>query len=168
MLWARCSQLLHNGVPLGKPRWREVHPGRQRETMMYLRCQVCAGPASRTELGCLFLHTRPPHGTVEPGWPEGVLTTQPPVCLEHAVMASRQCPHLTDAGYVALRAKRPRLYGVFGHAYTFDRRRGRVRHVPSDGALPYGHPAARWYLASQLVRELRDVTVVDLDTEAMG
>jgi hypothetical protein len=121
VLWARCSQSLRDGRPTGQPRWNEVHPLRQRETMMRLTCQVCAQPASRTDLGYLFLHTRPAPGTMERGWPEGALTAQPPLCLEHAVVASQQCVHLTDAGYIALRSRRPRLYGVFGTAYAADK-----------------------------------------------
>ncbi|MDT0344122.1 hypothetical protein [Streptomyces litchfieldiae] len=165
VLWARLTQSLRDGMPWGKPRWRQVHPSRQRETMMYLKCQVCAQPASRTDQGYLFLHTRPAPGTVERGWPEKSLTAHPPLCLEHAVVASRQCAHLTDAGYVALRAKRPRLYGVFGTAYTTDAL-GRATPLPATREpLPYGHPFAHWYLASQMVRQLHDVCVVDLETE---
>lgn len=33
----------------------------------------------------------------------------------------------------------------------------------SSVPVPYGNPALRWFLASQLVRTLRSFTVVDLD-----
>ncbi|MFI5738892.1 hypothetical protein ACIA9I_10995 [Streptomyces anulatus] len=32
-----------------------------------------------------------------------------------------------------------------------------------DAPVPYGHPQVGWFLASQLVRELRDYEVVNLD-----
>ncbi|MFE2032851.1 hypothetical protein ACFXBB_06230 [Streptomyces scopuliridis] len=51
VLWARCSQVLGpDRLPTGRPLWRKVHPTRQRETMLKLRCQVCAGP-TKTDTG---------------------------------------------------------------------------------------------------------------------
>lgn len=169
VLWARCSQLLEDGMPVGTPEFGEVHPSRQRDAMMRLRCQVCMESASKTSLGYLFLAARPNGHKMEPGWPEGVLTAQPPLCLEHARVAIEECHHLVAAGHVAIRAKRPRFYGVLGTPYRF----GAAGVVPAqvDGqdeevTLPYGHVRAPWVLASQLVRRLCDVTVVDLNSEA--
>lgn len=97
VLWARYSMSLgFAGQPTGNPRWRLVHPLRQRITMALLRCQVCTVPLKRSD-GILFVetaddgddHTRP------------VKTAQPPVCLEHARMAARRCPRLRSKGHVA-------------------------------------------------------------------
>src|SRR4051794_31140557 len=56
VLWGRCSQTIRNasGMPTGQPRWKFVHPSRQRETMQELRCQVCVQPA-KTPLGWIFM-----------------------------------------------------------------------------------------------------------------
>ena len=39
----------------GRPEFGRVHPLRQRRTMLRLLCQVCAGPADRTDDGVLWL-----------------------------------------------------------------------------------------------------------------
>ncbi|MEU6325603.1 hypothetical protein, partial [Streptomyces sp. NPDC047009] len=90
VLWGRCSQTIgRDGLPTGRPRWRMVHPSRQRECMEQLRSQVCAQPA-RTHHGIVFLagpgEVRPDDAVVR--------TAQPPVCLQHARAAAQQCPHL--------------------------------------------------------------------------
>lgn len=169
VLWARCSQSRYGNEVVGRPRWRDVHPSRQRECMEALRCQVCVQQSSRTALGYLFLAT---YRTEMPadGW-EGHLTAQPPLCLEHARAAVEQCGHLVRDGAVALRAKVPRLHGVIGTLYRTGPD-GRPEPVELDGEsartpLPYKERRfTPWFLASQLVRELRQVTVVDLDEEA--
>ncbi|MEV1025306.1 hypothetical protein [Streptomyces sp. NPDC050264] len=164
VLWGRVSSSL--GVdrrPEGAPRWQLVHPARQRETMLYLQCQVCVtrvrdvrrrdAPTARP--GVLFLAaegadlTRP------------VRTAQPPVCIEHARLSAESCPHLVRKGHIALLARRYRLYGVIGTPY--EQTGQGLRPQPSDDTpVPYGDPRLRWFLASQLVRELSDFDVVDL------
>ncbi|MFJ5307465.1 hypothetical protein [Streptomyces sp. NPDC088350] len=166
VLWARCSQSRHGNDVVGTPRWRDVHPSRQRECMEGLRCQVCVQQPSHTQLGYLFLAAQHEAGSTD-GW-EGCLTAQPPLCLEHAKAAVEQCGHLVRAGTVALRARVPRLHGVIGALYRAGAD-GRPEPVEFDGKLaqtplPYRHrQLTPWFLASQLVRELRGVTVVDLD-----
>lgn len=170
VLWARCSQTREDGWPVGPPRWGAVHPSRQRETMSGLRCQVCVvQPASRTASGYLFLAPRP-EGSVGADWAEGARTWQPPLCLECAALAVKQCGHLARVGAAALRVRVPRLYGVIGTLYTTG---PGMRPVPvkvsdeaEDRPLSYKERLLRpWFLASQLVRELRGVTVVDLEQE---
>ncbi|MET8676031.1 hypothetical protein ABZW18_00095 [Streptomyces sp. NPDC004647] len=101
---------------------------------------------------------------MKPGWPEGALTQQPPLCLEHAVVATQQCGPLVDRGHIALRVRRPRLYGVIGVLYQFGSQG--VEAVPGGQVtLHYGDRRAPWLLASQLLRRLCDVTIVDLDAE---
>ncbi|MGX1541140.1 hypothetical protein [Streptomyces adustus] len=159
VLWGRCSQYIGpDNLPIGRPRWRMVHPSRQRECMEQLRCQICAQPA-RTDHGYLFLagpdEVRPVDAVVR--------TAQPPVCMRHARTAAEQCPHLQGRPTMYLTQSAP-LYGVIGTPYHYTD--GGLRALPAtDGreALPYGHPGLRWYLASQLVRRLRAYTVINFD-----
>lgn len=102
VLWARYSMSLgFAGQPTGNPRWRLVHPLRQRITMALLRCQVCTVPLKRSD-GILFVETAD-DGDDYTG---PVKTAQPPVCLKHARMAARRCPRLRSKGHVALLATR--------------------------------------------------------------
>ncbi|MDI3408914.1 hypothetical protein [Streptomyces cavernicola] len=159
VLWARVSQVLgRDNQPTGNPQWKLVHPARQRETMLYLRCQMCAGRA-KTGAGTLFLETADA-GDVN-GLSGPIRTAQPPVCLEHARMAAERCPHLMREGHVALLATRCPLFGVIGTPYRFGRT-GPEALAGDDVPVPYGDPRLRWFLASQLVRELRQYQVVDL------
>ncbi|MDQ0601987.1 hypothetical protein QF037_006332 [Streptomyces canus] len=156
-LWARTSQSIgRDGMPVGSPRWRLVHPARQRHTMMNLLCQVCVGP-TKTPDGYLFLES----GTV-PGPGVTVRTAQPPVCLKHAHAAAKLCPNLVRHGHVALMVQSAPLYGVIGTPYQWSSD-GVQTLAGDDIPLPYGSPNLRWFLASQLVRTLRAFTVIDLD-----
>ncbi|MGW8889101.1 hypothetical protein [Streptomyces sp. NPDC055749] len=159
VLWSRVSQSIGDDrLPTGEPQWRLVHPSRQRETMLQLRCQVCVGNA-RTPDGTLFLESKkdgvPPSSTT-------VRTAQPPVCRRHALIASKRCPYLAKHGSVALLAQSAPLYGVIGtpHAYSDH---GLQVLAADDVPVPYGDPSLRWLLASQLVRTLRAFTVMDLE-----
>ncbi|MEU0857527.1 hypothetical protein ABZ352_19090 [Streptomyces griseofuscus] len=163
VLWARVSQNIGSDrLPEGDAEWKLVHPARQRETMLFLRCQVCVRPAKGVTTaqlpdrpGVLFLET------AGPGLGRPIRTAQPPVCVEHAHEAARRCKHLVRNGHVALLATRFRLYGVLGTPYTWTPTG--VRALPgSDDPVPYGDPRLRWFLASQLVRELREYEVVNL------
>ncbi|MGW4623757.1 hypothetical protein [Streptomyces sp. NPDC004592] len=157
VLWGRCSQTIGaDGLPTGRPRWRMVHPSRQRECMQQLRCQVCALSA-RTRHGIIFLagpdEARPQEAVVR--------TAQPPVCLRHARTSAEQCPHLDGRPTVFLAQSAP-LYGVIGTPYQYSDD-GLQTISATDEALPYGHPDLRWFLASQMVRRLRAYTVITLD-----
>jgi len=156
VLWGRVSQSIGSDrLPTGKPLWKLVHPSRQREAMLLLRCQICIGQA-RTGAGTLFLETAHPTGPSGP-----VKTAQPPVCIEHAQLAAERCQHLVREGHVALMATRSPLYGVIGTPYQYGSTG--VEALPgNDTPIPYRDPRLRWFLASQLVRELREYEVVDL------
>ncbi|MFE7609858.1 hypothetical protein [Streptomyces celluloflavus] len=157
VLWSRLIE----APGCGKPNFRSVHPVRQRRAVLEGLCQVCGGPVSRTSRGWLFLLPR--SGSAEPsaGWPEGAHCTKPPVCVPCAATAVRYCPHLSEP--VAVRVRKPRPRGVFG-GFHAPGATGRLASS-DDGYLPYGHQHTSWFLASQLVVELRRCTVVDLDAE---
>ncbi|MFF1417990.1 hypothetical protein [Streptomyces sp. NPDC058280] len=64
--------------------------------------------------------------------------------------------------------RRPRLYGVIGTLYRYDWFRGLEevsRGVHDEDSLRYGDLRAPMFLASQMVRQLCETTVVDLDEE---
>jgi hypothetical protein len=157
VLWSRLVEAPGRGLP----NFRSVHPLRQRRAILEKLCQVGGGPASRTDRGWLLLFRRPTPVAEARDWPEGVHCMKPPVCLGCAAIALRHCPHLTRT--VAVRSRKPRTRGVFGALYSPDATGSLVAR--SDGCIPYGHRDRPWFLASQLVVELRRCTVVDLDAE---
>ncbi|MEU6351095.1 hypothetical protein ABZ896_17445 [Streptomyces sp. NPDC047072] len=124
--------------------------------MQAMRCQVCQAPA-RTPLGFVFLAG--PHDQ-DPTQP-AILTNQPPVCVKHARIAARFCPHLDGRPTVFLATSFP-LYGVLGTLYGLGRDGVTVLDQP-EAPLPYGHPSLPTFLASQLVRSLKSFRVMDLD-----
>ena len=159
VLWRRTP----SRVGRGRPEYRRVHARRQREVMTDLRCQVCAGPASRTEAGWLWL-LHDDRDVEPPEWPELVAATHPPLCVPCARASTQTCPHLHGAA-LAVRVTDPRPWGVMGAIYApspLDRRQPRPAH---STMLPYGSPLTRWVLAAQMVRLLHGCTIVDLHQE---
>jgi hypothetical protein len=123
-------------------------------------CQVCGGPASRTAQEWLYLIAAADAAEVV----EGMHSMKPPVCLPCAGLALLHCPHLSDTtAPLAVRVRRPRARAVYGDFYLPDAT-GRLTRA-GGGLLPYTHRHRAWFLASQLVAELRRCTVVDLATE---
>ncbi|MGW7248800.1 hypothetical protein [Streptomyces decoyicus] len=155
-LWKRV--LLRQGE--GKPQYGYAHPQRQRRAMRRFLCQVCARPAHQDDRGTLWLL----EGVEDEwaGWPDGLLTTNPPVCLSCAPKAVQHCPELRD-GYVALRVAESEVCGVRGRLY---RRGYDTQAVPCERRVVlYDEPEIRWVLAEQSVRELQSCTIVDLQHE---
>ncbi len=61
---------------------------------------------------------------------------------------------------MALLVRRAPLFGVIGTPYRWSAEG--MRALPGDDVpVPYGHPSLEWFLASQLVRELRNVESAD-------
>jgi hypothetical protein len=149
MLWDRMTR----SPGTGQPRHGLIHTHRQRHVMEHLLCQVCGGPADRTSQGWLFLiadtDTDTDSGSGEraarrPDWPEGAVSTKPPICLPCADLALRHCPHLTDPAF--FRCRTPRPWGVRG-GFHFPTAVGTF--TTSDTTyLPYTAPQAAWFLAS--------------------
>ncbi|MEU6168108.1 hypothetical protein [Streptomyces tanashiensis] len=133
-----------------------------------LLCQVGMGPATATPDGVLWLVPHP-RATGEdplgPRWPAG-RTVEPPVCAAHAPAAARRCPPLRERGYMALLVRRAPLVAVRGTLYRplSDGHVMQVRGARFE--LEEGGDGqdvdARFLLADHLVRDLEDVTPVDL------
>jgi hypothetical protein len=152
VLWARMEGRPH----VGEPQLAVMHPQRQFECMYALKCQVCRRPADRDRDGWLFVDWPKPDDP--PTWPEGALTTQPPLCIQHAKVSRRLCPHAPQ--FVGLRVRLPRLWGVSGTAYRLTGHGWKCD--PDLPHLKYGDPLLDCVLASQLVRQLRNVKTVPL------
>lgn len=152
VLWERTSY----GPGRGRPRLGKVHPARQRRAMQRLLCQVCGGPADRADDGVLWL--LPDFRQDWPGWPDGMGVTEPPVCLPCVGLSIRMCPALR-LGAVAFRARRFEIAGVRGALY----RGGQAPTAVGDMRVSFDNPAIRWVRAANLLRELRDCSLVELD-----
>ncbi|MFD8967370.1 hypothetical protein ACFV0C_20645 [Streptomyces sp. NPDC059568] len=144
----------------GRPEFGKVHFLRQRRAMRKLLCQVCGGASDRTREGTLWLVGEDPS---EPGpWKPGDITGHPPLCVPCAVTAVRACPHLRKR-YVALRVRSFAVAGVHGALYRPGS--GVFPEMYDAGALRFEHWRIGWTLASQLMMELQEFTVVDLEAE---
>ena len=156
VLWARTA----SRIGIGKPLFKALHPLRQRRAMLRLLCQVCARPADRNEQGQLWLLPEQPD--YEPGWPEDVPVTLPPVCLSCARLSVRMCPALRPT-FIAVRAH-SRVCGVHGVRFRPGRFFPRLASEDEDdGVCCHEDPAIDWVLATQLARSLHDCAFVDLD-----
>lgn len=164
-LWGRCAQRIgSDGMPTGRPLWSMVHPARQRECMLKFRCQLCVA-STKTAEGWLFIESTA--GAPSPAC-KPVLTAQPPVCLAHALAATQQCAHLSSFGYRALLVRKAPIFGVIGTPYQWGAS-GWTALPTDDTPVPYSDKAGlRVLLASQLVRELREYSVVDLTELTAG
>ena len=167
ILWPRVV-----GEEKGSPLYADVNPLHQRAAMedpRRLLCQVGMGPATVTPDGVLWLVPRPTGSTTDPvrtGWP-AIRTAEPPVCAAHAPVAARWCPRLQRVGYAAALVRRAPLVAVQGTLYRptddgqADTRPHAVFELDEDGRQEQ-EVDARFLLADHLVRQLEDVTLVDL------
>lgn len=152
VLWQRTA--VRRGV--GRPEFGKVHPLRQRRAMRRLLCQVCAGPADRNEGGVLWLLRD--HRNDWPGWPNGIASTEPPICIPCVATSLRLCPALRR-GAVALRAREFEVVGVRGALY----RRSTFGLVAVEATnLAYDDPDVHWIVSSALIRELRGCAFISL------
>ncbi|MFI1607871.1 hypothetical protein ACH4YN_38155 [Streptomyces griseofuscus] len=145
----------------GRPEYGDVHPGRQRVAMEHRLCQVCGSAADHDARGTLWLIED--HRGDWRKWPEGLLTTHPPLCLPCAGKAVRMCPHLIG-GSLAVRVRESEVCAVYGRVWSSSAFGYPVRTANKE-VVTYGTAAARWVLAGQLVRSLHGCTVVDLERE---
>lgn len=154
VLWRRFVDLQGSGRPL----YSEVHPGRQRLAMRHELCQVCGEPAHKTSEGVLWLLEDRRRDWK--GWPEGMVTTHPPICRRCVPVARAQCRNLWS-GAVIVRAGRSEVCAVYGQQYRVGP--FGLRPALHDTVLFGEEPAIRWTIAEQLVRSLHDCTFVTLD-----
>lgn len=152
VLWQRAG--MQHGV--GRPEFGRVHPLRQRRAMRKLLCQVCAEPADRNIDGVLWLLRD--YRDDWACWPEGMGCVEPPVCASCIPISMRLCPALRR-GAVVVRVREFPISGIRGALYRY----GQAGLVAAeDATLPYEDPEVRWLVASALVRELKDCTVLPL------
>lgn len=155
VLWARLAGRIGTGRPL----LTTLHSLRQRRAMLRLWCQVCANPADRNDDNkALWLL---PHTLIPEDGPEGMATTQPPVCADCARLSVRMCPALRT-GHVALWAS-TRVLGVTGVVFQPAGPYPRLAATDYADVVRFTDPAIRWTLAAQQVRELIDITDIDLE-----
>ncbi|MFE4174458.1 hypothetical protein ACFRR7_20800 [Streptomyces sp. NPDC056909] len=155
ILWKRVG--LSPGK--GRPVFGDVHFLRQRRAMRKLLCQVCGGPADRTEDGTLWLVGE--DADDRETWSAEFITGHPPLCVPCAVTSVRACPHLRER-YVALRVRTFELGGVQGALY---RLHGHLPVAYSADGVPFDSWRVHWVLAGQLIMRLRAYTLVDLAAE---
>lgn len=152
VLWAQTA--LRQGR--GRPEFARVHPLRQRRAMELLLCQVCGNPADQNGDGVLWLLRD--HRADWPSWPEGMASTEPPICLSCVSVARRLCPALRR-GAVAVRVRHFPIAGVRGAWY----RPGALVPVAARADnFAYDDPSVRRVLASALIRELRGCAIVPI------
>ena len=151
ILWTRSSWLPGEGRPV----FKRVHPIRQRRAMRCLLCQVCGGPADRTEDGVLWLLRD--YRDDWPDWPNHMAAVEPPICRSCVHLSVRLCPALRR-GAAVLRARRYPIVAVRGCRYI-----GRRFPIPAeDVTVRLEDRAVRWVKAASLVRELQDCTLLGL------
>ncbi|HVK25344.1 MAG TPA: hypothetical protein VM677_28640 [Actinokineospora sp.] len=153
VLWARVA----SEPGSGKPIFGKVNSLRQRRAMRKLLCQVCAGPADKTDDGVLWVVRD--YRDDWPGWPNGMGVTEPPICLPCLRFSARACPALRR-GYAAIRARRYAIAGIQGLRFH----PGTPPRPAEMTVVSFDHPDAAWTVASTLVRELLDCTPVDLQS----
>ncbi|MFH8260613.1 hypothetical protein [Streptomyces roseolus] len=130
-----------------------VAPGAvaRRTAMERLLCRVCSAPAGRTGAGVLWLLPFPPRDHRWDGWPEGAMTTEPPLCLRHSSPAG------ADIGNRAFFAAEAEVVGVRGTLHPAPR----ILASPVERMLRFGDPRMPWMVATHFVRQLRRLTPAD-------
>lgn len=150
VLWSREASQPGRGRPL----FGQIHSRRQRIAMTQLLCQVCGGPADRTEAGVLWLIDADPEELL----PDAEETAHPPVCRSCAQWSIRVCPHLRSA-VTAVRARSFAPSRVNAVVYGLTPAGPRV----VDAALVvFGSPLMPYVRAHQLLMRLTDFTSIDL------
>jgi hypothetical protein len=139
---------------VGRPVFGDVHTLRQRRAMRRLLCQVCGGPADRTDEGVLWL--LPDYRRDWAGWPEGMGNVEPPICRQCAGMSLRLCPRLRR-GAVAVRVREYPIVGVRGALY----KQGPAGPtMVSETVVAFDDPAVHWVRAVGLARQMLGCTVL--------
>ena len=134
VLWRRSSVRRQ----VGRPDFGRVHPLRQRRAMLRLLCQVCSGPADQTDEGILWLLRD--HRDDWRGWPEGMASVEPPICVPCVEVSLKLCPALRR-GAAAVRVRKFPIVGVRGALY----RKGVFAPVATEAVnVAYDDPAVRW------------------------
>lgn len=133
-----------------------VHAVSDRAAMEGLLCRDCSVPAVRTNAGVLWLLPLPTSDHRWDGWPEGTLTTEPPVCLRHSA------PPRSGIRHRAFFAAEAEVVGVLGTLHPAPR----LLASPVERMLRFSDPRMPWMVATHFVRQLRRLTPADEQGEA--
>ncbi|WP_331746688.1 hypothetical protein OG923_33930 (plasmid) [Streptomyces halstedii] len=152
VLWDVCG-----GTATGRPAYTaELHPERQRTAMEGFLCAACKKPAARDRRGMAWVLPLPQNGPECTRW-ENVRTEIPPMCTGCVKTVPRRCPRLR-AGHVELRVRQAERIGVRG---TLHPRPATPGLRAERGVLVLDDsPDLPFVVARQVIRELREVTVV--------
>jgi hypothetical protein len=150
VLWSRVTSQPGRGRPL----FGQIHSRRQRIAMAQLLCQVCGGPADRTDAGVLWLIDADPGELL----PDAEETAHPPVCRPCALWSVRVCPHLRSAvTAVRVRSLAPSRVNAVVYGLTSSGPR-----AVDTALVAFGSPLMPYVRAHQLLMRLTDFTSVDL------
>lgn len=151
VLWGRMPDTPGDGQAL----FAHLHGPRQREVMERGGCQVCAGPG---EIWMVPASVWAQHLEVR-GEGAPYDTSDPPLCRSCLPIATRQCPNLSDSGYLFLAVRKWSITGVRG--YVGDPETawfGPERDIALHGAPGYDPDRLRLTLAKGLLATLRGIT----------
>ncbi len=123
--------------------------------MRNLLCQVCGTTADTNDEGTLWLLQD--HRTDWPDWPNRMGCTEPPVCAGCATLSIRSCPALRKT-HALVRVGHAPLAGVHGTLWV----RSPIGALKSSHSVlvRFDDPLLPWVLASHLVRELQQTTLL--------
>jgi hypothetical protein len=150
ILWCRIA----SNPDEGQPDFGRVHPGRQRRAMMRLLCQVCAGPADKSDDGVLWLLRD--HRDDWPGWPNNMGVTEPPICRSCVRLSIGRCPALRK-GAAIIRARHYPIAGAHGALHI-----GPQLAAVDVASILLDDPLIRWLRAHSLIRQLNNCTLIPL------
>jgi len=131
----------------GEPRFAELHPDRQRESMDRGLCQVCS---TRIRPPVTFL--APSEWAYETlgGRRDRISTLHAPVCSGCASVSAQRCPHLRGEAFLFVAAQTVTPCAVVGDVY--DLHSGEVTR--RNMICRHDEPASRLLVARQRIAEL--------------
>jgi hypothetical protein len=150
VLWSRVA----SRPGRGRPMFGQIHSRRQRIAMAQLLCQVCGGPADRSDAGVLWLIDADSRELL----PHAEETAHPPVCRPCALSSVRVCPHLRSAvTAVRVRSFAPSRVNAVVYGLTPSGPR-----AVDTALVAFGSPLMPYVRAHQLLMRLADFNPVDL------
>ena len=152
VLWGRMP----NTPGIGEPLFLGMNITRQKEVMERADCGVCGGTGEVWMAPVMIWEEH----LAKDGRGAAYETSDPPICRTCIPLATRQCPHLRQHGFVFLSARKWSISGVRG--YLADPRTRVVGDQDVDvalhGSVGYDPDRLRLTLAKGLLATLRGIT----------